>query len=97
MWRSSMKNLPRVLRTVTVLAGVFALGVLFNRSVIPFLSRDVKIWVIPGVEGRGCDGLAGATTVIFGKGMAQSDGVYKMSCDDVSFASESFALLCKCR
>ncbi len=92
-----MKNLPRVLRTVAVLAGVYALGVLFNRSVIPFFSHNVKVWVIPGVEGRGCEGSYGATMIRFGQGMGGSCGVYKMSCDDISFKSETFALLCKCR
>ncbi len=92
-----MKNLPKVLRTLAVLAGVFALGVLFNRSVIPYLSRDVEVRTIQGVEGRGCQGLWGAAMVRFGQGMGQSDGVYKMSCDEISFESDTFALLCKCR
>ncbi len=92
-----MKNLPRILRTVAVLAGVFALGVLFNRSVIPFLSREVKVWVIQGVEGRGCEGSFGVTGIVFGKGMEQGDGEYKIPCDEVSFQWDTFALLCKCR
>jgi hypothetical protein len=92
-----MKNLPRVLRTVAVLAGAFALGMLFNRDVIPFLSRDVKVWVIQGEEGRGCAGLWGATMIRFGQGMGQSDGAYQIPCDKVSFKSDTFALLCKCR
>ncbi len=96
MLKQLMKNIPRVLPTVAVLAGAFALGMLFNRSVIPFLSHDMKVWVIPGVEGRGCHGLWGATMVRFGQGMGQSDGVYTISCGDISFASDSFALLCKC-
>jgi hypothetical protein len=91
-----MKNLLRVLRTVAVLAGIFALGVLFNRSVIPFFSHDVKVWVIPGVEGRGCHGLLGGTMIRFGRGMGQADGVYDMPCDDIAFESETFALVCKC-
>ena len=91
-----MKNLPRVLRTIAVLVGAMALGVLFNRSVIPLLSRDVGIWVIHGMEGRGCEGSAGATLFQFGRPVGQSDGVYKISCDEVTFVSEAFALLCTC-
>ncbi len=92
-----MKNLPRILRTVAVLAGVFALGVLFNRSVIPFFSHDVKVWVIPGVEGHGCEGSLGGNSLQFGRPTWISDGVYKIPCDKVSFQSNTFELLCKCR
>ena len=92
-----MKNLPRALRTVAVLAGVFAVGMLLNRSVIPLVSHDVKVWVIPGVEGRGCEGSWGGTAFRFGQPLWKSDGVYKISCDEVSFESDTFALLCKCR
>ena len=38
-----MKSLPRAWWTVIVLAGGFALGVLLDRYLVPFLSRDV--WV----------------------------------------------------
>ena len=97
MWRSPMKNLPRAWRNVIVLAGVFALGVLFDRYAIPFLSRDVGVWVIQGVEGRGCEGSWGATLIRFGKPSGQSDGVYKIPCGEISPASDTAALLCKCR
>ena len=92
-----MKNLPRALRTIALLAGAIALGVLFNRSVIPFFSHDVTVWVIPGVEGRGCEGGFGTTTLRFGQPVMGSCGVHKSSCDQISFKSETFALLCKCR
>jgi hypothetical protein len=92
-----MKIPPRLLRTVAVLAGVFALGVLFNRSVIPFLSHDVKVWAIQGVEARGCEGSWGGTSFRFGQPTWMTDGVYKIPCDEVSFQSETFALLCTCR
>src|SRR5512140_2632203 len=97
MWRSSMKILPRAWWTVVVLVGVFALGVLFDRYVAPFLSRDVGVWTIQGVGGRGCEGYAKATLFRFGKPVEDTHGVYKIPCDDISIASETAALLCECR
>ncbi len=92
-----MKSLPRAWWAAVVLAVVFALGVLFDRYVIPFLSRDVWVLGIHGVEGRGCEGSMGATMLRFGKAMGQSDGVYKIPCDKISPTSETVALLCECR
>ena len=92
-----MKSLPRVLRTVAILAGVFALGVLFDRYAVPFLSHEVWVWGIQGVEGRGCEGATQATSFRFGSTVDWADGVYKIPCNEFGYASETAALLCRCR
>ncbi len=92
-----MKSLPRAWWTVVVLVGVFAVGVLFDRYVMPFLSRDVWVWVIPGVDGRGCEVSTQSTLFRFGWAVDGTNGVYKISCDDFGFASETAALMCRCR
>lgn len=78
------------------MAAVFTMGALFDNYVMPFLSRDVGVWVIKGVKGRGCQGSWGATLIRFGRGIGQVDGYYKFPCDEFSIASETVALRCEC-
>ena len=92
-----MKSLPRPWWVVVVLVGVFALGVLFDRYVMPFLSRDVWVWGIQGVEGRGCEVSTQATLFRFGSPLDWTNGVYKIPCHKIGVASETAALLCRCR
>jgi hypothetical protein len=92
-----MKSLPRAWWAVVVLIGVFALGVLFDRYLMPFLSRDVWVWAIHGVEGRGCEGSTAATSFRLGTPVDRTNGVYKITCDGIGFASETAGLVCECR
>ncbi len=92
-----MKNLPRAWWTVTVLVGIFALGVLLDRYLAPFISRDVLVWVIHGVEGRGCEVSTHATSFRFGNPVDWTDEVYKIPCHDLGVATETAALHCDCR
>lgn len=91
-----MKSLPRPWWAVIVLVGVFVLGVLLDRYAMPFLSRDVGVWVIQGVPGRGCEGATRAASFRFGRPVDDTHGVYKIPCDDFGFASETAALMCQC-
>ena len=91
-----MKSLPRTWWTIVVLVGVFAMGVLCDKYVMPFLSRDVWVWTIQGVERRGCEGSADTTSFQFDWPSEKTHGVYKISCDEISVATETVALLCEC-
>ena len=96
MWRPALRNVPRTWWRMTALGAAFALGVLFASYVMPFLSRDVGVWSIHGVKGRGCEGSWGATLIRFGQPRGQADGVYKIACDKFSIASETVVLHCEC-
>src|SRR5688572_17234095 len=96
MRRPSLKNFSPVWGKVIVLATVFAAGALFDKYVIPHLYRDILVYGIKGVKGRGCEGGSGATLIRFGMGPGQASGYYKFPCDEFSFASETVALHCEC-
>jgi hypothetical protein len=91
-----MKSLPRAWWTVVVLTGVFTVGVLFDRYALPFLTRDVWVWVIPVVAGRGCEGPTVTTWFRFGNPVDWAHGVYKIPCHDLGSATETAALHCDC-
>ena len=96
MWRPSLKKLPSLWREAIVLAAVFSLGALFDSLVLPSISRDVGVWTIKGVKGRGCEGRWGATMLRFGRHYGQVDGAYQIACGELSHTSETTALLCQC-
>ena len=97
MRRPSLRNLPLTLWKVLALLAVFALGALFDRHLMPWIRRDVGVWVIHGVKGDGCKGDWGSTPVLFGRPMGQGDGFYAIPCGEISSLSDTTALLCDCR
>lgn len=96
MWRPSLRSLsPKWWKSLALIA-LFTLGALFNNYVMPWLARDIDVWVIQGVKGQGCKGSWGSTKVRFGQGIGQTDGVYDIPCDKLSVTSDTTALRCNC-
>jgi len=97
MRRPSLRNLPPVVWKAAMLIAAFVLGALFNSYAMPWIRRDVDVWVIPGVKGKGCRGEWGSTPVMFGRPMGQADGFYEIPCGEFSYQSDTSALMCDCR